>query len=83
MLLVEPKMATAHGKLADEVRRRINKAAAHLETALVLWRQHTEERAAGVKHAWKTHRRSRKYGKQSRPAVERRNEDVALSSAGR
>ena len=66
LLLVEPKMATAHGKLADEVRHRINKAAAHLETALVLWRQHTEERAAGVKHAWKTHRRSRKYVKQSR-----------------
>lgn len=66
LLLVEPKMASASGTLAEEIRRRINKASDHLETALVLWRQHTEERAAGVKHAWKTYRRSRLYVKQSR-----------------
>ena len=66
MRLVEPRIVSAEGTIAQEIRRRIDKAVNHLETAVALWRQHTEERAAGVAHAWKTRRRSRKYVRQSR-----------------
>jgi stearoyl-CoA desaturase (delta-9 desaturase) len=45
---VEPKIATAQEKLAAEVRRRLDVAAAHLEKALALWRRAHEERAQGT-----------------------------------
>ncbi|MBK5258990.1 MAG: hypothetical protein JJE51_05305, partial [Thermoanaerobaculia bacterium] len=44
-----------------------NKSLAHLETAINLWRQHMEERAAGVSNSWrKTRKRSQLYVRQSR-----------------
>ena len=65
--LVEPKIASIHPKRAEDIRRRINKAVAHLETAIALWRQHIDEKAAGVSKSWReTRRRSRKYVRQSR-----------------
>jgi stearoyl-CoA desaturase (delta-9 desaturase) len=63
--LVESKIAAAPHSLADEVRRRINVAREHLETALTLWREHVEQRSQGG--AWRTtRRRSTKYVRQSR-----------------
>ncbi|HVR39181.1 MAG TPA: fatty acid desaturase, partial [Thermoanaerobaculia bacterium] len=47
LLVVETKIADAHGSLADEVRRRVNVAKEHLETAFALWRQALEERRRG------------------------------------
>ncbi|MBK5259563.1 MAG: fatty acid desaturase [Thermoanaerobaculia bacterium] len=65
--LVEPRIAVADGPIADDVRARINKSLAHLETAINLWRQHMEERAAGVSDSWrKTRKRSQLYVRQSR-----------------
>jgi stearoyl-CoA desaturase (delta-9 desaturase) len=55
--IVEPRIEHAHGTIADEVRRRIAEAAEHLEVAVLLWRQHMEERAAGLRHAWRHTRR--------------------------
>ena len=37
--VVEPKMASMQGKIATEVRRRLDVAAAHLEKAIALWRR--------------------------------------------
>jgi hypothetical protein len=63
--LVEERIATAPA--ADDIRQRINKSLSHLETAISLWRQHMEERAAGVSDRWRTTRkRSRLYVRQSR-----------------
>src|SRR5256714_8894839 len=42
-----------------DFRTRVNAAVEHLEEAFALWRQHIEERAQGLKGAWKTRRRSR------------------------
>jgi len=67
--VIEPRLVavSAPDSLADEIRRRANAAAAHLETALKLWRQHAEERAAGISRAWReTRRRSREHVRQSR-----------------
>ncbi|HVS30976.1 MAG TPA: fatty acid desaturase [Thermoanaerobaculia bacterium] len=65
--LVEPKIASVPPQRAEDIRRRINKAVAHLETAIALWRQHMEERAEGVSKSWRaTRRRSHKYVRQSR-----------------
>lgn len=65
--LVEPHIAESTSPVAAEVRRRIAKASEHLERAVSLWRQHVDERAAGVSKAWKaTRARSRRYVRQSR-----------------
>ena len=65
--LVEPKIATSDHPVADEVRRRIAKAAEHLERAVALWRQHVDEKSSGVSKAWKnTRARSKRYVRQSR-----------------
>ena len=65
--LVEPRIATSTHPIADEVRRRIDKASEHLDRAVALWRQHVDEKSNGVSNAWKTTRaRSRRYVKQSR-----------------
>ena len=55
--LVEPRLATAPHSVGEEARRRIDRAMKHLETALTLWRQHAEERAAGLSRAWRHKRR--------------------------
>ena len=53
--------------LREELRRRLHAASEHLETALKLWRQHLEEKAAGLTDHWRTtRRRSRRHVKQSR-----------------
>ena len=63
--LVEPKIETATGSLADDARRRLKAAAAHLEKAFALWRRALEERAQGSQ--WRhTFRRSSKHVKHSR-----------------
>jgi stearoyl-CoA desaturase (delta-9 desaturase) len=65
--LVEPRIAASESSAAAEVRRRIAKASEHLERAIALWRQHVDERSAGVSKAWKaTRARSRRYVRQSR-----------------
>jgi stearoyl-CoA desaturase (delta-9 desaturase) len=65
--LVEPRMEKAHGHLAQEVRARFDAAAQQLEIAVTLWRQHLEERAAGVSKRWReTRRQARHSVKQSR-----------------
>jgi stearoyl-CoA desaturase (delta-9 desaturase) len=65
--LIETKIDAVHPHNAEQIRARINKAAEHLEVALALWRQHAEERAAGVSKKWReTRRRSLRYVRQSR-----------------
>ncbi|HEX6641265.1 MAG TPA: fatty acid desaturase, partial [Thermoanaerobaculia bacterium] len=46
--VIEPKIAVAQGTLAEEARRRLRVAAAHLEKAFTLWRRAHEERAQGT-----------------------------------
>lgn len=56
--VVEPKMATATGSMADEARRRLKVASGHLERAIALWRRALEERAQGTKAAsWRKMRK--------------------------
>ncbi|HEX8154396.1 MAG TPA: fatty acid desaturase, partial [Thermoanaerobaculia bacterium] len=63
--LHETKIAAAQGSLADDARRRLAKAGAHLERAYALWRQYVEERSQGM--SWRnTRKRARRYVKQSR-----------------
>ena len=65
--VVEPKMHAVATPLRDELRRRLHTASEHLETALKLWRQHLEEKAAGLSSRWRsTRRHSRRHVKQSR-----------------
>jgi stearoyl-CoA desaturase (Delta-9 desaturase) len=62
---IEPKLDVAPPSLGDEVRRRLRTAGEHIETALKLWRQALEERAAGL--TWrKTRRASKQHVRQSR-----------------
>jgi stearoyl-CoA desaturase (delta-9 desaturase) len=63
--LVEEKM-TATSSLADEARRRLKVATAHLEKALALWRRALEQRAAGAAEWRRTHRVVRGHVKRSR-----------------
>ena len=65
--IVEPQIAAVSHPTVDEVRRRIDKALEHIERAVALWRQHAEERAAGMSNSWKAkRRRARRYVRQSR-----------------
>ena len=65
--IVEPRMHAVETPLRDELRRRLHEASEHLETALKLWRQHLEEKAAGLSDRWRSTRRtSRHHVKQSR-----------------
>ncbi len=65
--LVEPRIASSAHPMAAEIRQRIDKAVEHIERAVMLWRQHADERAAGVSKSWKTtQRRARRYVRQSR-----------------
>jgi stearoyl-CoA desaturase (Delta-9 desaturase) len=65
--LVEPRIASSSNPTATEIRHRIDKALEHIEQAVALWRQHVDERAAGVSESWKaTRRRSRRYVRQAR-----------------
>jgi stearoyl-CoA desaturase (delta-9 desaturase) len=63
---VEQRIASVRPTHAEEVRRRLNEAVEHLEQAFVLWRQHVEERARGVRTAWETRRLARRHVLQSR-----------------
>jgi stearoyl-CoA desaturase (Delta-9 desaturase) len=63
--VVEPKMASATGSLADEARRRLQVAGRQLERAIALWRRAIEEQAQGA--PWrKTRRMSHRYIRHSR-----------------
>jgi stearoyl-CoA desaturase (delta-9 desaturase) len=65
--LIETRIERAPHSIAADARKRINAAARHLETAFALWRQHAEEKAAGLKKSWReTRRRSRRHVRQSR-----------------
>lgn len=65
--LVEPKIEKADGHLAEEVRARIKAAVDQLEIAVALWREHAEERAAGVSKRWReTRRRAQEAVRESR-----------------
>jgi stearoyl-CoA desaturase (Delta-9 desaturase) len=46
--VVEPKIATATGSLADEARRRLRVASEHLERAVEAWRTAIDQRAEGL-----------------------------------
>ncbi len=64
---VETKLEIVPPPIAEDFRTRVNTAVAHLEEAFALWRQHMEERAQGLKSAWKESRRlSKAHVKQSR-----------------
>jgi stearoyl-CoA desaturase (delta-9 desaturase) len=69
--VVEPKIATATGSLADEARRRLRVAADQLERAIALWRAAIEQRAEGLswrkmrKASHRHVRRSRKHWKRA------------------
>lgn len=63
--VVESKVQTAQGTLADEARRRLRVATDHLERAIALWRKALEERAQGS--AWrKTQKMSTRHVRRSR-----------------
>lgn len=63
--VVEAKVDTAQGSLADEARRRLRVAAEHLERAIALWRKAIEERAQGS--SWRrTQKMSTKHVRRSR-----------------
>ncbi|HEX7810102.1 MAG TPA: hypothetical protein VF608_15310, partial [Thermoanaerobaculia bacterium] len=64
--VVEPKMATAHGTLADEARRRLKVASEHLDRAIALWRRAIDEKSQKLSTWRETHRRSRKHVRRSR-----------------
>ncbi|HEV8659420.1 MAG TPA: fatty acid desaturase [Thermoanaerobaculia bacterium] len=55
--LVEPRIEVAHESIAKEIRARVKASIDHLEIAVALWRQHMEERAAGVSKRWRETRR--------------------------
>ena len=63
--VVEAKVETATGTLADEARRRLRVATGHLERAITLWRRAIEERAQGT--PWRrTQKMSHKHVRNSR-----------------
>ncbi|MGZ5442939.1 MAG: acyl-CoA desaturase [Thermoanaerobaculia bacterium] len=63
--VVEPKMATATGSLAEEARRRLRVASDQLERAIAMWREAIDQRAKG--QAWrKAQRASHRHVKRSR-----------------
>jgi stearoyl-CoA desaturase (delta-9 desaturase) len=63
--VVEEKVETAQGSLADEARRRLRVATGHLERAIALWRRALEERAQGS--SWrKTQKMSTRHVRRSR-----------------
>jgi stearoyl-CoA desaturase (Delta-9 desaturase) len=65
--LVKTQIDSTPGTIGDEIRGRVHVAMEHLETALKLWRQHAEEKAAGVSHSWRqTRRQARQHVQQSR-----------------
>lgn len=64
--IVEPKMATATGTLADEARRRLKVASEHLDRAIKLWRRSIDEKSQKLSSWRDTHKRSRKHVRHSR-----------------
>jgi stearoyl-CoA desaturase (delta-9 desaturase) len=65
--VVKSQIESTPGSLGDEIRRRAHVAMEHLDTALKLWRQYAEEKAAGVSKSWReTRRASRQHVQQSR-----------------
>lgn len=64
--VMAPHIEAAPESLGTEIRKRLHTALEHLETALKLWRQHLEERAAAGTTWRKTRRRSKRHVKQSR-----------------
>jgi stearoyl-CoA desaturase (Delta-9 desaturase) len=67
LLEVESKLEAATGTAAEEVRRRVHAAGVHLDQAVALWRQHVDEKAAGLSQKWKeTQRHARSEVKRSR-----------------
>jgi stearoyl-CoA desaturase (Delta-9 desaturase) len=64
--VVEPKMASATGSLADEARRRLRVASEHLDRAIALWRRALDEKAQRLETWRQTHRMSRKHVRRSR-----------------
>lgn len=63
--VVEPKIATVSGSVAEEARRRLRVATEHLERAIEAWRKAIEQRAAGS--SWRKARKaSHRHVKHSR-----------------
>lgn len=58
---LEPRLAAADGAIADNVRRLIGEARAHIDAAFVLWRRQFEERASHASKAWRNTRREARY----------------------
>jgi len=64
--LVQEKIATARGTIADEARRRLNVATRHLERAVALWRAGLEARAQGFATWRQQTRLSKRHVRRSR-----------------
>jgi stearoyl-CoA desaturase (delta-9 desaturase) len=65
--MVKSQIEATPGTIGDEIRGRVHVAMEHLETALKLWRQHAEEKAAGVSKSWRqTRRQAHQHVQQSR-----------------
>jgi hypothetical protein len=54
--VVEPKIATVSGSVAEEARRRLRVASEHLERAIEAWRKAIEQRAEGS--SWRKARKA-------------------------
>jgi len=64
---IEPRLAAAQGAIADNVRRLIAEARAHIDAAFVLWRQQVDERARNASTAWRnTRRKARQHVREAR-----------------
>jgi len=55
---IESRLGDAQGHVADEVRRHMADARAHLDAALTLWRQYADERTRNASTAWRRTRRA-------------------------
>lgn len=64
---IEAKIETVPAPVAEDFRMRVNTAMQHLEEAFALWRQHVDERTAGIGEMWReTRKRARREVRNSR-----------------
>ena len=56
--LIEPQLTGAPDSVAEEIRRLIANARAHLATALTLWRRYVAERSSGASNGWRSTRQT-------------------------
>ena len=59
--VIEPQLGVLPESAAEEVRRLIRNAKAHLTASIALWRHYVAERSAGVSSGWKATRRNARH----------------------